>query len=924
MALVRRPPGLGILALLLVTAVMACQEAPVVEPGPAPEAEGTPEALSVASPRPTGGPSAAPARSPDVETMVAPTATEGPRDNPGPAPETRAGPEASSVASPPPTGSPSAALARMPEESSTISEPSYTACHPHRDIHRWPWDVFVAWSPDGGEILFSQGPGLYAAMADGSAVRDIAQAWAFIGAERDGTVGTMIPFDIAPDGTQVAFATCGYPHPGSVLTDDDDRDVTVYGYELARVGVMGGTPQRLTANQVTDVYPAWSPDGRRVAFLQTGYWEARQLSTIGVDGTDARGIVRAPEGWGLALYPPVWSPDGRRLAFVGGGGDGGLALYTVAADGAELQQLSELRPLSEAVSVPAWSPDGRRLAYLKVEGGGAALYSIAADGTDERQLTTIDGWSRKRTGEHLVLDRAIGTVAWSPDGSKILFILNPSVGRRWAFPRNAMYVVDADGSRRVQLELLRPPYLRYRAAAWSPDGSRIAVVAEPVPPRESISEPYPIVLLSVAADGADVRVLAEGVTEDSPDYLPFMVALAPMAAVGPRPPAMPADPAACAAGVVVQDPPTNPGLVRDCEALLEIRDVLASRAELDWTADRPIAEWEGVGLGGSPPRVHELGFGGRELRGTVPPAIGDLSELRSLYLRNTRLTGGVPAELGRLTKLETLNLSENYLSGAVPAALGDLTALRTLSLGDNNIGGRLPEELGQLSGLQRLRMSRTLVSGPIPPSLGRLASLIELELQRNRLTGPIPAELGQLASLIELDLHGNRLRGPIPAEFGQLAGLQVLTLSNNRLTGPIPAEFGQLAGLQVLTLSNNRLKGPIPAELGQLANLQELFLAHNWLTGPIPAELGQLAGLQLLTLSNNQLTGPIPAELGELRNLEALTLRLNRLTGAIPAELGELRNLEALTLQHNRLTGCIPTGLQGLVDGRRLGLPDCE
>ena len=840
----RRPPGLGILALLLVMAVMACQEAPVVEP-----ARGE-----------TAG----------MESTVAPMATEGPHGEPDSA---QAAPAVSPVPSPPPTGRPSDAPTRLPGEDGPtgvwILEEIYTACHPHRDSDRWPWDVFVAWSPDGGEILFSQGPGLYAAMADGSAVRDIAQAWAFIGAERDGTVGTMIPFDLAPDGTQVAFATCGYPHPGSVLTGED-RDVAVYGYELARVGTMGGTPQRLTANQVTDVYPGWSPDGRRVAFLhRTGYREARQLSTIGVDGTDARGIVRAPEGWGLALYPPVWSPDGRRLAFVGGGGDGGLALYTVAADGAELRQLSDLRPLSEAVSVPAWSPDGRRLAYLKVEGGGAALYSIAADGTDERQLTTIDGWSGDRTGKGLVSDRAIGTVAWSPDGSKILFILNPSVGRQWDFPPNALYVVDADGSRRVQLELLRPPDLRYRAAAWSPDGSRLAVVAEPLPPREDTIQPYPVVLLSVAADGADgadVRVLAEGVTEDSPEYLPFMVALAPMAAVGPRPPAMRADPAACGAGVVVQDPPANPGLVRDCEALLEIRDVLAGRAELDWTADRPIAEWEGVGLGGSPPRVHELGLVRRELRGIVPPAIGDLSELRSLYLRDTRLTGSIPAELGRLTKLETLYLDQNYLSGPIPAALGDLTALRDLSLSDNNIGGRLPEELGQLGGLQRLRMSRTLLSGSIPPSLGQLASLIELELQRNRLTGPIPAELGQLANLQELALFKNRLTGPIPAELGQLASLQRLSLSGNQLTGPIPPELGQLANLELLTLSNNHLTGPIPAELGRLASLQQLSLSDNHLTGPIPAELGQLAGLWELGLSDNQLTGCIPPALRQVQS----------------------------------------------------------
>ena len=54
----------------------------------------------------------------------------------------------------------------------------------------------------------------------------------------------------------------------------------------------------------------------------------------------------------------------------------------------------------------------------------------------------------------------------------------------------------------------------------------------------------------------------------------------------------------CSTGAAVPDPANNPGLVSDCEALLAGRDTLAGTATLDWSADVPIAQWEGVTVGG--------------------------------------------------------------------------------------------------------------------------------------------------------------------------------------------------------------------------------------------------------------------------------------------------------------------------------------
>jgi hypothetical protein len=60
----------------------------------------------------------------------------------------------------------------------------------------------------------------------------------------------------------------------------------------------------------------------------------------------------------------------------------------------------------------------------------------------------------------------------------------------------------------------------------------------------------------------------------------------------------------------------------------------------------------GVGLDGSPLRVQSLDLYGKRLTGQIPPALGDLAELRRLDARNNQLTGGIPPELGKLSNRE--------------------------------------------------------------------------------------------------------------------------------------------------------------------------------------------------------------------------------------------------------------------------------
>ena len=269
----------------------------------------------------------------------------------------------------------------------------------------------------------------------------------------------------------------------------------------------------------------------------------------------------------------------------------------------------------------------------------------------------------------------------------------------------------------------------------------------------------------------------------------------------------------CSTGGAVPDAANNPGLVSDCESLLVGRDTLAGKATLDWSAGRPIAQWEGVSVEGTPARVMALRLISKQLNGKMPPELGDLSSLQGLDLYNNDLSGEIPAELGNLSNLQGLTLSYNLLTGAIPAELGGLTNLRELFLIGNQLSGKIPAEVGDLS------------------------SLRELSFAKNRLTGEIPSELGSLSGLEWLVLSGNELTGEIPSELGDISNLQYLELDENQLSGDIPEELGNLSKLEVLALQNNRLTGQIPSEFDHLSNLEYLHLSGNLLTGCIPGGL---------------------------------------------------------------------------------------
>ncbi|MCY4641011.1 MAG: hypothetical protein OXC94_11810 [Chloroflexi bacterium] len=418
----------------------------------------------------------------------------------------------------------------------------------------------------------------------------------------------------------------------------------------------------------------------------------------------------------------------------------------------------------------------------------------------------------------------------------------------------------------------------------------------------------------------------------------------------------------------------NAELEEDRTVLLAVRDALRGAAGLNWGADVPLGEWEGVLLDGSPARVAGLFLQGRGLNGVVPPALGKLSGLGALNLRANELTGTIPAELGESDGLLVLLLMGNDLSGEIPATLGDLAGLEVLDLGSNRLSGEVPAALGDLAALRELSLADNELSGPIPPELGGLASLAQLWLGDNRLGGDVPDALGDLAALSALGLGGNELRGCVPDrlqeqlalyEFGRLrfcsdaaerarraaeapraaalppgshAGDWEVLVALYRATGgpswedfsgwlgeePIGEWHGVTADadgrVTALRLSGNELEGELPPALARLAGLRVLDLGGNHLRGAIPAELRRLAELEVLDLEGSGLSGTIPPGLGSLAELRELRLGWNELSGSIPPELGGLTPLRKLQLEGNALSSGIPAALGQLAELRELAL----
>ncbi|HEY6571325.1 MAG TPA: hypothetical protein VIZ22_13605 [Candidatus Limnocylindrales bacterium] len=316
------------------------------------------------------------------------------------------------------------------------------------------FDQAPLWSRDGSRIVFHN----YQGAKDSVVVIDAGGGnrttlWTSV-TFRDAYCAEHDDFSWSPDGQTVAFAaheTC----PGEP--------------DLFVVPADGSAPAgRLLPPGTNGVFPRFSPDGSRIAFLgrEGGGATGLYVAEVGSAGAGAGGVTArriGPDVAGSAgeqWFPPQWSPDGSELALATGFEPSEIVI--VKADG------SGQRVLATDVAVNgSWSPDGQRIAFHRIvdeserwQGRPCTMrvWVINADGSGERRLDPL-------------VDGCAFQPIWSPDGTRLLSLMIVDE----AFH---VGVLDVDGDDSPVT------FQESYGASWQP-------VAAPLPPAPSFASGSP-------------------------------------------------------------------------------------------------------------------------------------------------------------------------------------------------------------------------------------------------------------------------------------------------------------------------------------------------------------------------------------------------------------------------------------------------
>jgi len=236
---------------------------------------------------------------------------------------------------------------------------------------------------------------------------------------------------------------------------------TEQGKQIIAADWDGANAQPMTGASI-NLLPAWTPDGRLIAFTSFRDGAGAHIYTVDVATRQVRPLVLM----GDFATGAVFAPDGLRFLF-SASVDGNADVYVSEADGSAGRRLTDARGIDISAT---WSPDGKRVAFVSERAGTPQIYTMIADGSEVRRLTfqgnynQEPAWSPKGDliafsgrDEHRVFD--LYTVAveggkiarltqnqgtnekptWSPNGRYLLFSSTRG-GRR------QLYVMQPDGS----------------------------------------------------------------------------------------------------------------------------------------------------------------------------------------------------------------------------------------------------------------------------------------------------------------------------------------------------------------------------------------------------------------------------------------------------------------------------------------------
>jgi Tol biopolymer transport system component len=207
-----------------------------------------------------------------------------------------------------------------------------------------------------------------------------------------------------------------------------------------------GTHERRITSTASAEFPAFSADGRRIAFTGRPGLGDEDVYVMHADGTHRRRLTHSPAGEGL----PAFAPSGREIVFRKAFRNGDADIYAISNAGTHQRRLTE----DGYNTTPTVSPSGDKIAFTSYRDGNYEIYVMNADGTHERNLTHSPG--------------SDGTPDFSPSGNRIAFWSDRDGDQE-------VYVMRADGTR--VRNVTRNAADDY-TPAFSPNGERIVFVSE--------------------------------------------------------------------------------------------------------------------------------------------------------------------------------------------------------------------------------------------------------------------------------------------------------------------------------------------------------------------------------------------------------------------------------------------------------------
>jgi Tol biopolymer transport system component/DNA-binding winged helix-turn-helix (wHTH) protein len=325
------------------------------------------------------------------------------------------------------------------------------------------------WSPDGRHIAFLR------QSADGSAFYLIP---ALGGAERK--LVDIFPYHIPSTGNSPYYS------PDGKYLAIPDRNSLTEPMSIFNVSMDTGEKRRLTrpiAGNVGDHYPAFSPDGKMLAFVRATSLSTDDLYVMPLSGGESRRLTFDS----VPIAGLAWTPDSGEIVFSSRRSGSTTHLWRIKATGGAPEILDTV---GKSVQSPALSLQAHRLAYTQ-------------------PLDDVDVWrleldTQRRSTSQIEL---IASTFWdhgpdySPDGGKIVFASARSGG-------DGIWVCDSDGSK-PRLLIDRGPYVS-GTPRWSPDGRWIAFDSRFNDP-DTAGNPD---IYIISADGSQPRRLTTDPAED--------------------------------------------------------------------------------------------------------------------------------------------------------------------------------------------------------------------------------------------------------------------------------------------------------------------------------------------------------------------------------------------------------------------------